>query len=120
MNTEIVQKFHQEHLEALSQLSFYEDEINFYKATLDSILEKCATNLSILDQVNEYQDIFQKKIYRLSAIRLLIRDHQKRENKLNSEDDLNNHKLMKKELNKFVADLGITKKAFKRFASKYG
>ena len=61
---------HKEHKEWLSKLNFYQDEIKFFQNELLSVLHEHIDRMSIIELVDEYRDIFIKKLRQIDELRI--------------------------------------------------
>ena len=113
------QFFHQEHKEWLNQLNFYQDEIKFFQNELILVLQKHYESLSILDNVEDYRNIFLKKLQHIDELRYDISLHEKKLSGIMEQEpqDLDEHHQVRARLNEFVKDFELLKKNFRRFAA---
>lgn len=111
---------HKEHKEWLSQLNFYQDEIKFFQNELAMVLMKNPDSFSKIEYVDEYRQIFLKKIQAIDAFRNAIIQHEKKivEVYASRDVDLKNHQVVRDDFLEFIKEMELIKKNFKRFASR--
>lgn len=68
---------HQEHKEWLQQLNFYQDEIKFFQNELAMVLHKHLDRFEFIENVDEYKNIFLKKLQHIDELRHKIILHEK-------------------------------------------
>lgn len=110
---------HQEHLEWLSKLNFYQDEIKFFQNELLSVLHEHIDRLSIVELVDEYRDIFMKKLTQIDEMRMQIILHERLLGKMEEPkaEELWHHSEVRDKYLEFVDDFERMKMNFKRFAA---
>ena len=110
---------HKEHKEWLSQLNFYQDEIKFFQNELLAVLHLHIDRLSIVELVDEYRDIFMKKLRQIDELRMQIVLHERLLSKMEDPkaEELWHHTEVRDKINEFRDDLEVLKKNFKRFAA---
>ncbi len=111
---------HQAYQKWLKELDFYEEEIVIFKKELNLLVEKHPSLLSIIEHVEEYQCIFEKKEKHIQT----LREHIHKNNRVLSahavdgeESDWDFDKIQV-EHQAFVNKLESLKKNFKRFVAK--
>ncbi len=112
---------HQEHKEWFSQLNFYQDEIKFFQNELLTVLHEHNNHLSIVELVDEYRDIFMKKLRQIDELRMHIILHEKTLVKMADPkmEELWEHSEVRDKFTEFVQEFELTKGNFKRFAAHY-
>lgn len=110
---------HHEHQEWLSKLNFYQDELKFFQNELLAVLHVHNDHLSIIELVDEYRDIFMKKLRQIDELRMHIILHEKTLAKMeeSNSEELWEHSEVRDKFNEFAADFDLLKKNFKRFAA---
>ncbi len=110
---------HKEHREWLSQLNFYQDELKFFQNELLLVLHAHNDHLSIIELVDEYRDLFMKKLRQIDELRMHIILHEKALVKMekSSSEELWEHTEVRDKIHEFVEEFESMKKNFKRFAA---
>lgn len=106
---------HQEHLEWLSTLNFYQDEIKVFQNQLYRVLNEHVDLFSIIEHVDEYRRILILKIEHIDELRSKIALH---EHSLIDQMQLPgkiNHQNVKEEMMEFVDVFEDLKKRLRRF-----
>jgi hypothetical protein len=110
---------HKEHREWLEKLNFYQDEIRIFQNELLLVLHKHADNLSLLEHVNEYREIFQRKLDLLDRFRHRIVRHEAQlvPRVGSGENDFVGHNELRQELAEFEQQFDELKQNFRRFVA---
>ena len=110
---------HQEHREWLSQLDFYQEEIRIFQTELSQVINQHPDLLSIIEHVDEYRLILQRKQAHIDEFRNRITGHD--QSLAEQEDDAGGftalHESMRSELEQFRQDLESFKRTFRRFVA---
>ena len=111
---------HRDHNTWLNALQFYGDEAKFFKKELTNVTNANNDSLSVIEHVQEYQKILDKKLIALEALQEDIKFQQK----IFSMDEIlpdniEYHLIMKEKYEKFVKSFEELKPAFKRFSSHF-
>ena len=119
--TNILQFHHQEHRDWISSLDFYQDEIRIFQKELEKVLFEFPDLYSIIEHVDEYQNILLKKLSKVSHFRRQIILHERHLADSNSfnEEDLWGHMETREKLEEFISNFEKLKKNFRRFVSKH-
>lgn len=113
---------HQENQKWLRQLDFYEDELRIFQKELNMVIGQHPNLLSIVEHVQEYQDIFKKKGDRIKELKDNIAIHEKslvRSMEL-SYDEIWEQSELWVEISNFVQAIEELKANFRRFVAKNG
>ncbi len=105
---------YQQHRDWLSQLDFYQDEIKIFQHELTQVVEKHPDYLSIIEHVDEYQRIFEKKLEKIDHLKHQIALHLKQEGATALEE----HEQLQARMGDLVKNFEALKKNFRRFASR--
>lgn len=110
---------HKEHRTWLSQLDFYQDEIKIFQNELMQTLHRAPNYLSISEHVEEYREIFLRKLEKIDQLRLQIILHEKKLSQTLRPDteDLWDHSEVRNEMTDFMEDFEKLKKNFRRFVA---
>ena len=121
ISTNTIQFHHQEHREWISSLDFYQDEIRIFQKDLEKVLFEFPDLYSIIEHVDEYQNIFSRKLTRVSNLRRQIILHERHltDGKSINESDLWGHTETREKLEEFIADFEKLKVNFRGFVSKH-
>ncbi len=111
---------HKEHIQWLSQLNFYEDEIRIFQKELAMIAEKHPRKYSITEHIEEYEKIFSKKLDKISKFKenLLTHEQMLSSGLIEMNKELWDHEEMRINIAKFVRKIEDLKKSFRRFVSR--
>jgi hypothetical protein len=110
---------HKEHRQWLSKLDFYQDQIKIFQYELMQVLHRHPNYLSIIEHVDEYRDIFLKKLHRIDEFRHQIILHERRLSQKLSPDTegLWDHSTMRTQIEEFINEFEDMKKSFRRFVA---
>ncbi len=110
---------HQEHRNWLSQLDFYSDELRIFELELQKVIQEHPDLLSIIEHVDEYREILDRKKLHIQDFKARILDHEQQmgDNPTSSEDKDEVHSLLKSELSDFQKSLEDLKRNFRRFVA---
>ena len=111
-------KIHADHKRWMSEVEFYEDEIEFFLKELNAVLLKNEGSFSMMENVAEYQGILKKKKLKLETIREEI-EFQKRIFDVDEimPENIEYHLILQEKFTKVVTNFEKIKKNLKRFAS---
>lgn len=111
---------HQAYQKWLKDLNFYEDELILFHKELDLLISRQPDILSIIEHVEEYQQIFKKKKLKLKGLQDLIlnQEHNLRNQTTLQENQEFEFEKIKKQFEKFIVKLEKLKKNFRRFVAK--
>ena len=111
-------KIHADHKRWMSEVEFYEDEIEFFLKELNAVLLKNEGSFSMMENVAEYQGILKKKKLKLETIREEI-EFQKRIFDVDEimPENIEYHLILKEKFTEVVSNFEKIKKNLKRFAS---
>lgn len=108
-------QLHQEYREWLSLLDFYEEEIRIFNLELEEVARERPELLSILEHVDEYNDILERKKAHIAAFRTQLQQ---------VEQDIRNqriqpeaHQALGRAIRGFSNDLEAMKQNFRRFVA---
>lgn len=99
----------------LGELDFYEDEIRIFEKKLNDLVDKHPKLFSIVEHVEEYEKIFDKKLSKIKNMRESIMAKKK---VFSTESDEDEFREIQGLVNQFVENFENLKKSFKRFLSK--
>ena len=119
--TNSIEFHHKEHREWISSLDFYQDEIGIFQKELEKVLFEFPDLYSIIEHVDEYQNILSKKLSQISGFRIQIILHERHltDRESINELDLWGHAKIRGEFEKFVTDFEKLKVNFRGFVSKH-
>lgn len=119
--TNSIEFHHKEHREWISSLDFYQDEIRIFQKELEKVLFEFPDLYSIIEHVDEYQNILSKKISQVSDFRIQIILHERHltDRESINELDIWGHAEIRRKLEKFVTDFEKLKVNFRGFVSKH-
>lgn len=108
---------HKEHRDWINQLNFYQDEIKFFQNELVQVHHKHFGETAILGTVEEYKEIFLKKLQHIDELRHDIVLHEKQLSKRleTKNPDLQPHHEVRDRYHVFVQGFELLKHNFKRF-----
>ena len=112
---------HKEHREWMASLDFYHQEIQIFQKEVAKVLLEFSDLYSIIEHVDEYRDIFSKKMEQIDLFRreiILHERHLKEDDDFPSED-LWSHMELRDKINEFIDDFEKLKINFKGFVSKH-
>ena len=117
---ELNSQYHKEHLEWLSQLDFYFDEIKIFQKELSMIMDRHPNQFSITEHDDEYNEIFRKKLHDIDKLKLQLKLHEHELTKGNEPemDELWDHETTRVNVLEFVTKFEELKKNFRRFVSR--
>ena len=112
---------HKEHREWISSLNFYQDEIRIFQKKLEKVLFEYPDLYSIIEHVDEYQNILSKKLVQINNFRRQIILHERHlsDSKSINELDLWGHTETREKLEEFTTDFEKLKVNFRGFVSKH-
>ena len=111
---------HKDYKKWISELRFYQDELKIFKNKLDLLIEKHPDLMSIIEHVNEYKEIFERKEQKIS----ILLDQIQTKKQVFASDASENGALVwdydriKSKQIKFTRKIELLKKNFKRFVSR--
>ncbi|MBK6948926.1 MAG: hypothetical protein IPH16_13500 [Haliscomenobacter sp.] len=110
---------HQEHREWFSQLDFYSDELRVFELELQKVIQEHPDLLSIIEHVDEYREILDRKKLHIQDMEARIVDHEQRMgiNPAPSGEEENVHQVLKSELSDFQKSMEDLKRSFRRFVA---
>lgn len=110
---------HQEHRDWLSQLDFYQDEIQIFQRELMQVLHRHPNYLSIIEHVDEYRRILLKKLEKIDEFRREIVLHEKRLSQTldPTAEGLWDHSEVRNEIALFFKEFEAMKSNFRRFVA---
>ena len=111
-------KIHADHKRWMSEVEFYEAEIEFFQKELNAVLLKNESSFSMMENVAEYQGILKKKKLKLETIREEI-EFQKRIFDVDEimPENIEYHLILQEKFTKVVTNFEKIKKNLRRFAS---
>lgn len=113
----MVTRYHRAYREWANELQFYRDEIRIFQKELNLIVERHPSLLSIIEHVDEYRHILEKKNNKIDVLQDRIRAKEKllviraEPSSADFEEIENKHKT-------FVTKMEALKQNFKRFVAK--
>ena len=112
---------HQEHREWMSELDFYADEIKIFKKEMERVLLEYSDFYSIIEHVDEYRKILNRKSTQIDNYRRQIILHERhfRDKELGGGEDVWDHIELREKIGKFMEDFEEMKKSLRRFVSKH-
>ena len=114
-------KDHQQHKSWLSQLDFYEEEIEVFFKEITIIMNAYADSFSVIEHAEEYQDIFSKKNTHIQELKIEIRELEK-ETAINISENRRppeGHRKILTTMTAFVTEMEELKINFRRFTAKH-
>ena len=110
---------HQEHLEWMNQVDFYQDQVKVFQKEVALALHRHNDLFSIIEQVDEYRKILLNKLERLDEIRTQIILHEKNlaANLEIPSISIWDHFEMRRQMNLFEKDFEYLKKRIRSFVS---
>ncbi len=108
-------QLHQEYREWLSLLDFYDEEIRIFTLELEEVSREHPALLSILEHVDEYTHILERKKARIAAFRIQL--HHVEQAIQNQRIQLEAHSAMGNAIRGFSNDLEEMKQNFRRFVA---
>ena len=111
-------KFHKEHNTWKQQLYFYQNEIRFFEDELSNVVAENEDSFSMLEHVEEYKAIFNKKKIHLADLQKAITKHEKTlfESAIEAKEQTH-HLAIGLVMEDFVSRFEKLKQNFRRFAS---
>lgn len=108
-------QLHQEYREWLSLLDFYDEEIRIFNLELEEVSREHPALLSILEHVEEYTHILERKKARISAFRTQL--HHVEQAIQNQRIQPETHRALGSAIRGFSNDLEEMKQNFRRFVA---
>jgi hypothetical protein len=112
---------HRKHQAWINKLDLYQDEIYILKKELESILLEFSDLFSIMEYVDEYQKILNKKLEQMGEFRQQINLHERQlkgEYIFKQEELWDNLELQEK-LNYFSENFNTVKNSFRKFVASH-
>ena len=116
-----IQFHHEEHREWMNQLQFYQEQIHVFKKELNIVLTNYTGSYSIIEHVDEYRNIFQKKLDLIKNFQHQIQQHEKHIAHAveNWEEELWDHQELRGAIENFENDFQQLKTNFKGFVARH-
>lgn len=112
---------HHEHHEWMRQLDFYAQEINFFEKELQRIMDAHGDLPTIMGQVDEYRQIFERKRKLMQEIRHQIQSHEAElvhDPNHTTVESVQGHAEVREMMGELEANFAKLKANFRRFASR--
>lgn len=109
---------HRDHIDWQKKLSFYEDEIAFFEKELSLVMQSNATSLSMIEHIQEYQDILSHKKKKLIELQEEVQ-YQERVFGIHEivEENISYHLILREKVDQFFEEMEELKPQLKRFAA---
>lgn len=109
---------HRQHLEWLSKLDFYREEIAIFQNELQQVVQEHPQLLSIIEHVEEYEAILIRKKIHLEHLRQKIQEEQEKLLSSGQEvSDQESYLMLSKDLQDFFDEIESLKPTFRRFVA---
>ena len=109
---------HHDHSSWLKILDFHENEIDFFKKELQIVVNANASSMSVIEHVEEYREILERKLLTLRELQKEIKYQQKI---LTMDeilpDNIDYHLTMREKMDQFVNNYKTLKPLLRRFSS---
>lgn len=116
-----VQVLHQEHLDWLHDLNFFQDEIKFYQNKLLQIIYRNFQEVN-RDTAEEYRQIFLRKLKKIDDLRHTIYEHEMKmaaSAHQGEEISTSDHELIRNKMDDFESSFNEMRKTFKSFVAHH-
>lgn len=109
---------HRQHLEWLSKLDFYREQIAIFQNELQQVVQEHPQLLSIIEHVEEYKAILIRKKIHLEHLRQKIQEEQEKLLSSGQEvSDQESYLVLSKDLQDFFDEIESLKPTFRRFVA---
>lgn len=120
-DTQDINLLHAEHIDWIGQLDFFQYEIKVFETELVRVLNQHADQLSIIEHVDEYRGILNRKLEHIEGFRRQIALHEKQlagNEHIDNHGGIEVHEALRIQIQDFHADFENMKSSFRRFISR--
>ncbi|MBX2927581.1 MAG: hypothetical protein KF852_07070 [Saprospiraceae bacterium] len=112
---------HADYSDWTGQLDFFQYEIKVFETELAHVLNQHADQLSIIEHVDEYRRILNRKLEHIEGFRRQIALHEKQladDPLIDNQESIKEHEALRVQIQQFHTDFENMKSSFRRFISR--